>query len=330
MRTMLVYAGIDEAGYGPLMGPLCVACSSWEIDGSHCPESPPDLWKSLCRAVCKKARDRTGRVAIADSKKLKGTGARGTHPMREIERGVLSLLMISEPDAPLPKTDGELLAHLGADGLDSRAPWYSGAFAIPYACEEPRVLVGRAMIAKSCGATQVHGHRLDCAAVDAQEINSAAHSGAVKSSVPWGLLMGHVRRLKSQHHDTPMRIAVDRQGGRMRYREDLMREFDSARLTILREDAEESAYRIEGIGASMVLSFTVAGETHHLPIALASMTAKYVRELWMARLNRWFALEVAGLAPTAGYVKDGRRFVETVRGALAQRNLPEAMLVRAI
>jgi hypothetical protein len=60
------------------------------------------------------------------------------------------------------------------------------------------------------------------------------------------------------------------------------------------------------------------------------MTAKYTRELWMRRLNRWFAGRVDGLAPTAGYVEDGRRFLASVRGTLVADELEEALLVRAI
>jgi len=79
-----------------------------------------------------------------------------------------------------------------------------------------------------------------------------------------------------------------------------------------------------------VISFTVGGEMDHLPIALASMTAKYVRELWMDRMNRWFAARVTNLAPTAGYVKDGRRFVGLIRPALVASGLDESKLIRTI
>jgi hypothetical protein len=50
----------------------------------------------------------------------------------------------------------------------------------------------------------------------------------------------------------------------------------------------------------------------------------------MRRLNRWFAGRVDGLAPTAGYVEDGRRFLASVRGTLVADELEEALLVRAI
>ncbi len=330
MRAMLLYAGIDEAGYGPLMGPLCVGCSEWTIDGEHPPESPPDLWALMRGAICRKARDRKGRVAVADSKQLKGSAKAKRHPLSEIERGVLALLSIAADCPGFPATDAEFLSTVGAELLDSRGPWYEGATELPVAGDHSRVAIGRAMIVRACAKGSVRDHRVSCLSADAAEINEAARSGAVKSSVPWTLLMRHIHALRKRHSDLPLRVAVDRQGGRVRYREDLMREFDGARLTILTEDERESAYRLDGIGAPCVISFSVEGEQHHLPIALASMTAKYTRELWMIRLNRWFASQVDGVRPTAGYVEDGRRFLACVRGALADRELPEALLVRSI
>ena len=54
---MRIYAGIDEAGYGPMFGPFTIACTVFAIDepptenaGLQAP--PPDLWSLLDTAVC--------------------------------------------------------------------------------------------------------------------------------------------------------------------------------------------------------------------------------------------------------------------------------------
>ena len=65
---MRIYAGIDEAGYGPLLGPMTVACTAWSTDEAL--GLWPDLWKPLSSAVCKRPTDHKGRVAIDDSKTL--------------------------------------------------------------------------------------------------------------------------------------------------------------------------------------------------------------------------------------------------------------------
>ena len=42
----------------------------------------------------------------------------------------------------------------------------------------------------------------------------------------------------------------------------------------------------------------------HLNVALASMAAKYLREVCMLQFNRYWAAQVPGLKPTAGYPTD--------------------------
>ncbi len=64
------------------------------------------------------------------------------------------------------------------------------------------------------------------------------------------------------------------------------------------------------------IQFRPEAEEAHLPVALASMTAKLVRELAMARFNRYWCGRVAELKPTAGYVQDARRWLEDVEGVL--------------
>ncbi len=330
---MLIYAGIDEAGYGPLIGPLCVACSEWSIEGANDPLAPPNLWKALSAAVCRSGTDRRGRIAINDSKKLKGSGASTrAHPMATIERGVLAALALEQDASPL-STDRELFARVcrsRTSDPSTFAPWYAGTIDLPWACDEAQIGIARAMLRRAATNASIVGHGVTCESIDAEEINEAARRGMVKTSVPWTILIDHVRLLRSRRDGVAIRIAADRQSGRMRYLDDLLRAFPDDRITILAEDERESIYQLDGRSMPLVISFTVKGEANHLPIALASMTAKYVRELWMARLNRWFAQRVTDLAPTAGYVKDGRRFVASVRPALVASGLNEASLVRAI
>ena len=85
---MLVYAGIDEAGYGPMLGPLCVASTCFVIADADPAAGPPDLWKALSGAVCRKASDKKKRIAIDDSKRLKGASSARLHPCRHLERGL--------------------------------------------------------------------------------------------------------------------------------------------------------------------------------------------------------------------------------------------------
>jgi ribonuclease HII len=60
--------GVDEAGYGPNLGPLVIAATAWRV-----PRLPlGDLYELLADAVTRDAAEAlaTHRVAIADSKAL--------------------------------------------------------------------------------------------------------------------------------------------------------------------------------------------------------------------------------------------------------------------
>ena len=55
---MLLYAGIDEAGYGPMLGPLCVGMSIFLVERHQEGTPPPNLWDMLEEAVCSSPRDK--------------------------------------------------------------------------------------------------------------------------------------------------------------------------------------------------------------------------------------------------------------------------------
>ena len=58
------------------------------------------------------------------------------------------------------------------------------------------------------------------------------------------------------------------------------------------------------------------------------MAAKLTRELHMRRMNDFFARHVPELKPTAGYVQDGRRWMEQVAPAAQSLGIAQETLVR--
>jgi hypothetical protein len=120
-------------------------------------------------------------------------------------------------------------------------------------------------------------------------------------------------------------VVCDKHGGRNRYAGRLMAALSPSLLVAEREGAALSAYRLEVGGRVVRIRFVPAADATDRAAALASMAAKYVRELFMEGLNRFFAERVRGLRPTAGYYGDARRFARDV-GAVLQELPAEAFL----
>jgi ribonuclease HII len=323
--VMLVYAGIDEAGYGPMLGPLCVGASIFVLDDADPAEGAPDLWSLLRDAVCRERRDRRRRIAIDDSKKLKCTTRTGrTHPLRALERGVLSMLGTIGDD--LPTDDAELWARLGT-ALDEQ-PWYDSRTPVPLAETVDALRIDAARLGRVMHKAAVSCAALRCEVVDAGAFNRQIERLGRKSQVNFAAVMRLVEVVRRRFGDRHPRIVVDKQGARIRYLDDLRLAYPDANLRILAEDERISRYRLSCAAWTMTISFEQGSESRHLPAALASMTAKYVRELAMLRLNRFFTTRLPELKPTAGYVSDGRRYVREIEPLLRELALPRAELIR--
>lgn len=325
---MLLYAGIDEAGYGPMLGPLCVGMVLLQVDDADPADGAPPLWKRLEASVARSLGEARGRIVVDDSKRLKGArNARG-HPLRHLERGVLGFLAAAaDADAPaMPEDDAALLAALGAS-VPPR-PWYEGRVELPVGNDRGSLRIDAAGLRRTLAAAGVGVLAMRVELVDAAELNAGVARAGSKSAVNLEAalrLVDDARRAAPGQHP---RIILDRHGGRTRYRGELARAWPEARVDVVAEDPALSRYRVEDASGPATISFAQEADGRHLPVALASMIAKYVRELLMARMNRWFAGHRPGLAPTAGYVADGRRYLAEIQPVLRELSLDEDALVR--
>jgi xylose isomerase len=88
-------------------------------------------------------------------------------------------------------------------------------------------------------------------------------------------------------------------------------------------------YAIDNLGREISLRFEPRADGCHLNVALASMAAKYLREVCMLQFNRYWAAKVPGLKPTAGYPTDAGRFFADIQPRLAADGTDERAVWRA-
>jgi ribonuclease HIII len=169
-------------------------------------------------------------------------------------------------------------------------------------------------------------------ALDAPAFNALYGELRNKAQVNMSLVFEALRTVDLLRGDEPAFVAIDRQGGRADYTREL--EAHVARGAVIRtvhQDDERSVYCVGNAdGPGLIVAFEVGAEERHLPVALASMAAKYTRELSMRRLNAYFSERMPELLPTAGYVEDGRRYLAEVKPILVQEAIPEREFVRVV
>jgi ribonuclease HII len=123
-------------------------------------------------------------------------------------------------------------------------------------------------------------------------------------------------------------VLVDRHGGRMRYRKLLRDAFPHCACDIAKESAGESVYELSDGSRRMTVTFKEKADSLALPVSLASMLAKYVRELYMHAFNAYWQGRLEGLRPTAGYATDARRFLRDIGPLVERDGLNASALVR--
>lgn len=326
---MLIYAGIDEAGYGPMLGPLCVGSSVFVMESHEDDGRVPDLWKHLDRVVSRQLSKAKGRVTITDSKKLKGARSGRSHPLRHLERGVLTCLGAMEPDSSLLDglSEDELFRRLGIRIPDH--PWYADSGPIPLASDLGLLRIDASRMRRAMMESGIQCVALGCEALDAGDFNRKIGEMHNKAGVNMHLVIRQAESIWNRFPGEKPRIVVDRQGGKTSYRSDLMTAWPQASIRIIHESPELSRYELELPGrGELVMIFTAESEIHHLPVALASMTAKYSRELMMGRMNRFFLNRQPGIRATAGYVEDARRYLSDIEPVLESDHIDRADLIR--
>ncbi|MFL5341916.1 MAG: hypothetical protein ACJ8F7_17355 [Gemmataceae bacterium] len=311
--------GIDEAGYGPNLGPLVQTAVGAAAPDDGC------LWKRLAASVQKFGKkSHNGRLTIDDSKKVYGA----RHSLKNLELGVLATLLPAEQAFPLPL--GRFLERVAPAALvELRGErWFVEAEPLPVVAEVEKVAAAAERFHARRTAANVGEFWARCRVTPAALFNTLLDEFLNKADVLCHGLCWLLR--EGRHPDSgaePVIFAIDRQGGR-RYHEALLASVcPEGWVRIVSEDAVCCRYRMDG-PRQWHWSFEVEAESRHFTVALASMVSKYVREVLMGQFNRFWLTHVPGLKPTAGYPTDAGRFYAAIRPAMRELGIDEATVWR--
>lgn len=338
-----VFVGVDEAGLGPMLGPLCVGCAVLRISpdsklmqGFGQTQNPLDLafaniWKALSPAVSAEPKDRLKSVVVCDSKLLHSP-SRGIQPL---EASVLPFISLLKPDI------------LGSNSADSfwrdvtfapkkardLHPWYSNAdLTIPLEASSDQISLRCSLLKQAMAKAKIQLLSLNSVSVIESEFNRMVEEHANKSDLNMAAFCFKLREVWQSHRSAV--VVCDHLGGRQFYDEALLAYLQPDQIAVVEESQDVSTYglqkSIQGRNHIMLISFMTKSDVKCFPVALASMVAKYSREVCMEMFNRYWCAQQPGLKPTKGYVTDARRWLKETAALRDAMEFPDHLLIRRL
>ena len=322
----MLIAGIDEAGLGPLLGPLTIGVSAFEADQSLV---GADFWRLMEGRVSSNPKEKKERIVVCDSKKLHSP-SRG---LKNLEENLLPFISAwRSRDCVWSSLEGfwKDFCLIPADSLLSY-PWYAdAACALPQSGHSERIAIRARTLEKALPDAGLTLKAVGSLPILAGEYNRLAEIHRSKSDI--NLSGMALAMLQLWDHFPEIRLYCDRLGARAYYEESLQLHLRPDRIVRVEESEEYSEYHLfrtrNGQEEHLHISFEVDADESRFPVALASMAAKYAREVCVESLNAWFGQRQPELKPTKGYVKDGRRWLSDTWELRSMEGIPDDILIR--
>lgn len=311
--------GIDEAGYGPNLGPFVMSAVAWHVSDALL---VTDLWAILRDIVRRHDHSDDDRLIVDDSKAVYALGGLGS-----LER---NLLPIAAPwlSSGTPLTDYiEQVCPSSHDGLRGEK-WYTGKTALP-TVEGTEIRERSQRFDEACQKGGVRRGPVRSVAICTPRFNSlldqCGSKGGILAEALTELLQAFTTELDG---DDALHVFADKHGGRNTYAAMLQNALPMGMLIVREEGALRSHYEILGASRPIHITFQPRADVEHFSVALASMASKYLRELCMIEFNQFWLTQVPGLTPTAGYPNDAIRYMNAIRPVLQKIGLEEGAIWR--
>jgi hypothetical protein len=297
---MAYLIGVDEAGYGPNLGPLIVAATVWELPEAVDPEA---LDTALHTWVARPGAAAEDSLVVGDSKQLYQSGS----GLDRLELAVLGAAARLGLACGTWRRLWQALVRPEPVAL-RRDPWYAQFdLLLPVDSNTYSVLQAACRWHAVGQTTGIRLRALRVAAVFPGEWNQQLQQLQGKGELLTRTTLELVRDCAQQLPPGPLRVHCDKHGGRNRYGPLLQQIFPEYLVEVRRESRPASVYQWGPAPQRCEIHFTAKGE--RCPASgLASMVAKYFRELAMRAFNNYWQQQLPTLRPTAGYPSDARRF----------------------
>lgn len=313
---MTILIGMDEAGYGPNLGPLVVSATAWRIPGKV---EDLDFWSAMQPVVSQDAPRGESVLRIADSKDVYSPG----HGFEQLEASVLCGASL---DGSVATSLRELLQHVAPWSLPDfeTEPWFLGQdITLPLRESRDNITEWTELWRRQCEQHGVEMLAMRSDVVLTERFNTEVAKAGSKGQVLTRVTLQLLKRVWELESDEPTLVICDKHGGRNRYDEFIAEIVDDRMISRHDESRNLSRYRV----GQTEFRFQTRAEAH-LPVALASMLCKYTREVAMDMFNRFWASHIKELKPTKGYPLDAKRFKLDIADKQAELGITDFTLWR--